>query len=509
MIYPNKSQYSEDSQRFNLIPVFREMRADFETPVSIFLKVNAKILLESVEQGENVGRFSFIALGKRVIIKMNGQELTIDEYNGEGVTASENFVLKNPLEKIREYFKDFTVPQYNGLPPFFGGAIGYLGYETLQYFEDVPVNHSSEYDTIPDGLLVVPEVVLVYDSVKRSVFVIALTMPGSNGCGSPETCYQEAVHRIEEICHTLSQPFIFSAAEPEAKLADSPFTVDVDANVNINYRMKKTDFLDAVNTCKDYIRAGDIIQVVFSQQFTMETSASPFELYRTLRVVNPSPYLFFLDFDDFCLIGSSPEVMVRVRDGEILLKPIAGTRERAETVAEDSSISRELLSDPKERAEHLMLVDLGRNDVGRVSAPGSVRVTDFMKVEKYSHVMHMVSTIKGELDKTFDVFDVIRACFPAGTLTGAPKIRAMEIISELETEKRGPYGGMIFNLGFNGNLDSCITIRTIILKDNIAYIQAGAGIVADSVPEKEYEETMNKAGALFDTIELTRTGGAA
>jgi anthranilate synthase component 1 len=337
--------------------------------------------------------------------------------------------------------------------------------------------------------MVVPGVVLVYDSVKRSVFIIALTSPNSDPAGS----HRSAVQRIEEICQSLEKPLHLQDSEPEVQAKKPPVT----------HRMEKQQFLAAVSRCKEYISQGDIIQAVLSQQFTVKTGAAPFEIYRTLRVLNPSPYLFFLDFDDFFLIGSSPEVMVRVQDGELLLKPIAGTRKRGRSIDDDDTAARELLADPKERAEHLMLVDLGRNDLGRVAAPGSVRVTDFMKVEKYSHVMHIVSTIKAQLDEHYDVFDVIRASFPAGTLSGAPKIRAMEIITELETLKRGPYGGMVFNLGFNGNLDSCITIRTILLKGNTAYIQAGAGIVADSDPEKEYLETLSKAGASIDAIALT------
>lgn len=493
MNYPGKTKYVEDSGSYNLIPVYREIRADFETPVSIFMKVDAKILLESVEQGENVGRFSIIALGKRLVIRLDGNRISITRYNGKGVTVAKEVQSGNPLEEVREYLRGFVVPDYEGLPSFFGGAIGYLGYETLRYFEEVPVRESEEHEDVPDGYMVVPEMVLVYDSVRRSVFVIALTEPQSYA--DPEACYLEAEQRIEEICQRLSQPMAFNETSPRDPLSAR--------DIGVMNRMEKPDFLEAVETCKKHIRDGDIIQAVFSQQFAVETGAEPFELYRTLRVLNPSPYLFFLDFEDFCLIGSSPEVMVRVQDGELLLKPIAGTRPRGETVAADHAVTGELLSDPKERAEHLMLVDLGRNDLGRVSTAGSVRVTDFMKIEKYSHVMHMVSTVEGQLDEQYDVFDVIRACFPAGTLTGAPKVRAMEIIAELETRKRGPYGGMIFNLGFNGNLDSCITIRTILLKDKTAVIQAGAGIVADSVPEREYEETVNKAGALLEAIRLT------
>jgi anthranilate synthase component 1 len=315
--------------------------------------------------------------------------------------------------------------------------------------------------------------------------------PGKN----PRLSYQEAVKKIDEISSALSKRLNYN--EPNAAPGEE---------ISVRFNMDKDVFLEKVETCKQNIMDGEIIQAVLSQKMLVETNISPFELYRTLRILNPSPYLFFLDFEKFCLVGSSPEVMVRIQNKEILLKPIAGTRQRGKSIAEDLALSRELIEDPKERAEHMMLVDLGRNDLGRVASPGSVEVTDFMAVEKYSHVMHIVSTIKAELDDAYDVFDVIKATFPAGTLTGAPKVRAMEIIAELEPDKRGPYGGMVFNLGFNGNMDSCIIIRTLILKDKLAIIQAGAGIVADSVPEKEYQESISKSQALMEAIRITKEG---
>ena len=491
VIYPDESKYIKDTKEYNVIPVFSEFRADFETPLSIFLKVKAKFLLESIERGENVGRYSFITIGKKSVIKIKGRNIEITEYERDEIFNQESTEQKNPLKKVREYFSRFKTPEYDGLPPFSGGAIGYLGYETVQYFEDIPTNDGDE--SIPDGFMIIPEVLVVYDSIKRSASVIVSTMPGKN----PGSSYQRALEMIDEVSVALSKPLLYK-----------PFLNESDDNISLHNHMEKEYFLECVKKCKDYIVNGEIIQAVFSQKFTLETDASPFELYRTLRILNPSPYLFFLDFDDFCILGSSPEVMVRVQNDEILLKPIAGTRERGTSMTEDNSIAKELIEDPKERSEHMMLVDLGRNDLGRVAVSGSVEVTDFMSIEKYSHVMHIVSTIKGILDKQFDVFDVIRATFPAGTLTGAPKVRAMENIAELEHDKRGPYGGMIFNLGFNGNMDSCITIRTIILKDKKVMIQAGAGIVADSVPEREYTETLNKAQALIDTIKSTNTGRA-
>jgi len=483
MVFPSKEQYLAESKSYTIIPVFKEIMADFETPLSIFHKTKAKFLLESIERGENVGRFSIVGLGRKSTITLNGQEVEIVENRDSQPVIVFKEKLKNPLEAVRKYFSSWKAPAYENLPPFYGGAIGYLGYETASYFEEIPV--LSNGTGIPDGLMVIPEVLLIYDSVKRSLFVIVTTSPGA----TPLKEYERALVRIADILTLLSHPL--SLNEKKEKHTEILLKPD----------MEKEEFLKRVNRCQQYISQGEIIQVVISQKFTARTEASPFEIYQKLRVVNPSPYLFFLDFDNFSLIGSSPEVMVKVQNKELLTRPIAGTRKRGVSLADDHQLASSLLADPKERAEHIMLVDLARNDLGRVARPGSVEVIDFMSVEKYSHVMHLVSTVKAELDEKYDVFDVIKAAFPAGTLTGAPKIRAMEIISEMEKSRRGPYGGMVFYLGFNGNFDSCITIRTILLKDGQATIQAGAGIVADSVAEKEYEETINKAAALFKTLE--------
>jgi anthranilate synthase component 1 len=482
MIFPDKKKYIDDARSFNVIPIFKEVPADFETPLSIFLKTKAKFLLESIERGENVGRYSMIGLGKKYLMRLTGTAIEVVEKKrkSEVKTCLE---LANPLEEVRRYFREWRAPDYEELPPFYGGAIGFLGYEAVRYFEGIPV--VEEGDGVPDGLLVIPEIILVYDSVKRSLYVIASTWPEE----APEQEYEKAVQKIEETSSMLSEPLVF-----KEKLAKSE-------KFPLQSSMERDDFLSSIVRCKDYIVEGDIIQVVISQKFSLETDVPPFAIYQKLRAINPSPYLFFLDFDDFYLIGSSPEVMVKIQNRELLIKPIAGTRKRGSSIAEDHQLARELLEDAKEKAEHIMLVDLARNDLGRVAKPGSVEVADFMTIEKYSHVMHIVSKVKAELDDQYDVFDVIRATFPAGTLTGAPKIRAMEIISELEHERRGPYGGMIFYLGFNGNLDSCITIRTILLKNGKATVQAGAGIVADSIPEREYEETVNKARALIQAIE--------
>ncbi|MCX6565722.1 MAG: anthranilate synthase component I [Candidatus Aminicenantes bacterium] len=482
MIVPNKQTFLRDAESFSVIPVSKEIRADFETPLSIFLKSGGMFLLESIERGEHVGRYSFIACGKKSEISIRDRRIVIREKNGDLKTVAEAS-LPNPLEELRRYFQSLKSPVYEHLPPFFGGAIGYFGYETVQYFEQIPtaVNDSS----IPDALLIIPETLLVYDSVKRSIFIITAVYPKKN----PEKEYEEAADRIESIERILSPPI--AAAAPR-RGGEKPV---------LRPETSPEKFKEGVEAGKKYIREGDIYQVVLSQRFAVDLDVDPFAVYQALRMINPSPYLFYLDFDEFTLIGSSPEVMVRKQNRELLIKPLAGTRPRGGTVAEDDLLARELLSDPKEKAEQIMLVDLARNDLGRLAKPGSVDVVDYMSVERYSHVMHIVSSVKAELAEPYDIFDVIRAVFPAGTLSGAPKIRAMEIISELEGTRRGVYGGMVCYLGFNGNFDSCITIRTILMQGKTAFIQAGAGIVADSVPENEYRESCHKAQALFQAIE--------
>jgi anthranilate synthase component 1 len=487
MILPDQDTYRRDALSFTVIPVAREIRADFETPLSLFLKCGGQFLLESIERGENVGRYSFIARGTKTRITLIGREIVIEDDSGRPPRRMTSNA--NPLDEVRDYMNALRSPTYEGFPPFFGGTIGYLGYEAIRYFENVPI--FPDTDGIPDGVLVIPEMLLVYDSVKRSLFLIALTFPSSD----PGRDYARALALIEETVRLLQRPLDLPAARPPGPLP------------RLMPETPKDAFLAGVETCKKHIRDGDIIQAVISQRFSAETDVPPFSIYQALRMINPSPYLFYLDFGGFQFVGSSPEVLVKVQNGELLTKPIAGTRPRGASLTEDTRLARELVADPKERAEHIMLVDLARNDLGRVAAPGSVEVTDFMAVEKYSHVMHLVSTVKAELDKAYDVFDVIRAVFPAGTLTGAPKIRAMEIISSVEGRRRGPYGGMVFYLGFNGSFDSCITIRTILVQGRRAVVQAGAGIVADSRPESEYEESVQKARALFQAIERAASGG--
>lgn len=488
MIYPDFNKLKELSIKYNLIPIYKEIRADFETPISLFIKLGGNILLESVEQGSNVGRYSIIGVGKKYEFIFCGRKITINKYESDQIKETQILERNNPLEIIKEFLINYKVAELDGLPPFYGGLIGYLGYEIIQYFEKIPIKEGDEY---PDGVLIIPEVIFVFDIVKRHVLGIML-IEVSNELME---LYNQYSLRLNDLCNKIDN----SILQKDAFFSDS--------KLKIKYNTKKDEFIKSIEKCKKYIIEGEIIQVVISQYMEIETRADPFLLYRTLRILNPSPYMFYLDFEKFQIIGSSPEVMVRVHNKEMMLKPIAGTRKRGSNLEEDEKIEKELINDPKEKAEHIMLVDLGRNDLGKVALPGSVKVTEYMTIEKYSHVMHIVSTIKAILDDRYDVFDVIKATFPAGTLTGAPKIRAMEIINEMEKYKRGPYGGMILNLGYNMNLDSCITIRTIILKDNVARIQAGAGIVADSNPENEYQETINKASALINAIEIAQKGG--
>lgn len=486
MIYPSKEQFADDARRFNLIPLSLETRADFETPLSLFQKVKGRFLLESVEQNGQVGRYSFIALGELARFELNSNKIRITAGGKD-----ESFTLDNPLEKVRDYFKTIRAPDYGDkLPPFYGGAIGYLSYETVSYFEKIEVNDKGRL--CPDGILIVPETLLAYDNMKRSVQIIESVPLAENEKNAAEV-YARSAEKLQGILAKISGNLTYESVAPFKDEKPEPQSLT-----------SEKDYQKGVEKVREFIAAGEIIQAVLSQRFSVATKAPAFEIYRSLRVLNPSPYLYYLDFGDFQIVGSSPEVMVKLKNGELLLKPIAGTRRRGSSVAEDEHLALDLIRDPKERAEHLMLVDLGRNDLGRVAVPGSVEVADYMAVEKYSHVMHIVSTIRALVDPTKDAFDVIRATFPAGTLSGAPKIRAMQILADLEPVARGPYGGMILNLGFSGNMDSCITIRTLVLKDGVATLQAGAGIVADSVPEKEMEECRNKAGALLAAIEDTR-----
>ncbi len=476
-----------------LVPVHRTIIADLDTPLTIFAKVAGSrshaFLFESMEGGEKWGRYSFIGLDPLVTFASSGDTVTMTNAAGDRDTRHGPV---DPLAGLRELLDSFNASNAPGLPRFYGGAVGFLGYDMVRFIEDLPDTRPPL--DIPDSTFMVPRLVLVHDSVRQKLTVICNVQAGD--AGGEQQLYADAVRRIEQVVLRLRGPVPEEFLKQGAPGRPHEFSSNMD----------EPSFAAMVDRAKEYILAGDIIQVVLSQRFHTRTGLQPLTLYRALRHINPSPYLFYLHLGEVVLIGSSPEILVRLEDGDIELRPIAGTRQRGATPAEDQALERELLADPKERAEHLMLVDLGRNDVGRVARSGSVSVSDLLVIERYSHVMHIVSGVHGELAPGLDQFDVLRACFPAGTVSGAPKIRAMEIIDELEPERRGPYAGAVGYFGFSGNMDFCITIRTFVMQGEDLWIQAGAGIVADSVPQKEYEETINKAKGLRRAVELAEQG---
>jgi len=498
MYYPSLKEFLELSNRGNIIPVYKEISADLDTPVSAFLKIKKDdyaFLLESVEGQEKIARYSFLGTKPSLVFKSKGKNI---EMIYPAKNTSRRFVTcKTPLDEIKAIMKDFKTVDIKGLPRFYGGLVGYIGYDMVRFFEDIPDKNPDDLK-LPDSVLVLTDTILVFDHVNHTIKIVSNTiLPGANTRISKinkEKIYRAAVKKIESI----HQDLIKSVSNKEMDNLQKMINPDSMGGVVSNYN--KSEFCSIVKKAKDYIKKGDIIQAVLSQRFKKKIGKAPFDIYRNLRGLNPSPYMFFLKLKNVTLIGSSPEMLVRCEEGRVETRPIAGTRGRGKTEKEDKKLEQELLNSTKEKAEHIMLVDLGRNDLGRVCQSGTVDVSEFMSVERYSHVMHLVTEVRGSLDKKYDVYDVLRACFPAGTVTGSPKIRAMEIIDELENVRRGPYAGCIGYLSFSHNLDTCITIRTIIIKDNLAYIQAGAGIVADSIPQKEYLESVNKAKALIEAI---------
>ena len=472
MYYPTLEEVKKLKNRGNLIPIYRELVADLETPVSAFLKINRggnSFLLESVEGGERIARYSFIGTEPYKIIKTSGRDKA------------------DPLPLIEQELDRYEIVPVSGLPRFSGGAVGYLAYETVTRFEELP---SPDADPLglPESLFMFVDTMLVFDHVTHRIKILSHARLD----GDIEEEYAKAVGRIEELADRLSQPLTQNQSSKTArKSINGP---------ELSSNFSREEFEQSVLKIKEYITDGEAIQVVLSQRLAQPTSVPPFEIYRALRSINPSPYMFFLDFKDFHIIGASPEILVRVEDGMVMTRPLAGTRPRGETPDEDNKLEQELKKDEKERAEHIMLVDLGRNDIGRVSQPGTVEVSELMEVERYSHVMHLVTHVQGKIRNDMSVIDALRACFPAGTVSGAPKIRAMQIITELEPEKRGPYAGAAGYFSFSGNMDMAIAIRTMVVSKGIAYTQAGCGIVYDSVPEREYEETMSKARALLKAI---------
>ena len=477
MYYPTLEEVKKLARHGNLVPVYYEMMADLETPVSAYLKVargNYSFLLESVEGGERLARYSFIGTEPSLILS----------------TGTENRT--DPLFLIEEEFKQFKLVPVGGLPRFHGGMVGYLSYEVARHFEKLP---SPENDPLglPESVFMLADTILVFDHLTHKIKVVS----HAHLNGSVEKAYQEATDKIDSLVQRLRQPI----AVETPPITSTKY--DVTSNIS------PTEYAAIVSRAKEYIYNGDIIQAVMSQRFARQTEASPFAIYRALRSINPSPYMYYLQLDDCHIVGASPELLVRVEDGIVSNHPIAGTRPRSKDTAQDKALEEELRNDEKERAEHLMLVDLARNDIGRISEPGTVTVTQLMDIERYSHVMHLVSHVQGKLRGEFSQYDALRACFPAGTVSGAPKIRAMEIIAELEPDRRGPYAGAVGYFDFSGNLDTAIAIRTIVIKNGVAYVQAGAGIVADSVPEKEYQESVNKAQALLSAIAQAEKNHAA
>lgn len=491
MYEPSFAEFADMAQRGNLIPVYREILADVETPVSVLMKLQEKdhvYLLESVEGGEKWGRYSFLGTDAGVVFQVRGAEIIITE-KGRVTKKPHN---GNPLQYLRDMLGRYNPVTVPGLPRFYGGAVGYFGYDMVRYFEKLPQCPPDDLG-LDEAIFIISDSMMIFDNVRHTIKVVACAF--TEDADSLEGAYGASCRKIEEMIKILSMPVTHQ--EKDAQDA---------GDVSFTAGMTRDQYEAVVEKAKEYITAGDVIQVVLSQRFQTTCQSNPVDLYRALRFINPSPYLFYLKLNGITLIGSSPEVMVRLEEQTMELRPIAGTRKRGKTEQEDRQLSDELLSDEKERAEHVMLVDLGRNDLGRVAQTGSVQVNQYMVVEKYSHVMHLVSNVRGQLAKGRDAFDVLAATFPAGTLTGAPKIRAMEIIDELEPLKRGAYGGAVGYFSFNGNMDFCITIRTILVKDDKIYIQAGAGIVYDSIPEKEHQESVNKARAMLQAVRLAASG---
>jgi anthranilate synthase component 1 len=476
------------SRGYNLIPVCREIPADLETPVSAFLKIERgdhSFLLESVRGGEKWSRYTFLGTEPSLVLRARGQHFEMIR-PGRAVEVRR---VEDPFEALRLELQRFRAPEIEGLPRFFGGAVGFLAYDIVRFFERLP-NQPRDDLNVPDLSMMLTGTLLVFDNVRQTIKVIANA--ALEDSLSPQAAYRGANDRIDEMVARLA------ALPPLPLLDDSAPNRSVPTTISSNQTREGYQLM--VLAAKEYIAAGDIIQVVPSQRFEAPLKVHPFNLYRSLRTINPSPYMFYLKLGDHTLVGASPEVMVRLEGREITLRPIAGTRPRGLTEADDLALERELLADPKERAEHVMLVDLGRNDVGRVAEIGSVEVTELMVVERYSHVMHIVSNVRGKLREGADAFDAFRATFPQGTLSGAPKIRAMEIIDELEPVRRGVYGGAVGYFSFTGNMDTAIALRTMLIKNDKVYIQAGGGVVADSDPQAEYEESVNKAKAMVNAL---------
>jgi len=503
MPQPDFDSFSQLATQYDFVPVYRRLLSDTLTPVTAFAALDTggpSCLFESVIGGEKVGRYSFLAANPIKRVFATGNELAVVVGDQPAVTTR----VDDPLVALREHLGS-TVAPIAALPPFIGGAIGYAGYDVVRYTENLP--HAPADDRgLPDLDFSFYHSLCIFDHVGKTITIVTL----ASGTGAdPQQSYDEAVARLDRITAQLSSPPKFELAElPDSRATDVAQTGNATSRpssqpLEITSNFSRQSFCDAVRKCVGYIHAGDIFQVVPSQRFAIQTDVEPLEIYRSLRVINPSPFMFFVRTGQAVLVGCSPEIMCRVANRVVTVRPLAGTRRRGKTEAEDRELELELLSDPKERAEHVMLVDLGRNDVGRVAKFGTVELTEVMVVERYSHVMHISSEVQGVLRDDLDAFDAIKACLPAGTVSGAPKVRAMQVIDEIEPHRRGPYGGAVGYFDYRGNMDTCIALRTMVIKDGIVHVQAGCGVVADSDPDAEYEETVNKAKALIHAIEVT------
>jgi anthranilate synthase component I len=516
MFSPSLEEFVKLAGQGNLIPVTRRILADIETPLSAYRKIRGpgeSFLFESVEGGEHLGRYSFVGCNPRAVIKQTANRVVVTEggklveeftieskllspSGGPGMAAQdERNSVRDGLDVVERVMKKYRPVTLPGLPRFTGGAVGFIGYEFIHDVEPIVPRPTHDELRTPTMYFIVADQLLVFDRVAQTITV--LVNAALDEAASPAEAYENAVEEIERLISLLEQPSEHHPVSVPGEVPSIPFTSNV----------AREKFLANVTASKKHITAGDIIQVVGSQRFSIETSASPVDVYRAARSVNPSPYMFLLELDGFSLVGASPEIHVRCEDNKVEIRPIAGTRRRGRAADEDAALEKELLADPKERAEHVMLVDLARNDIGRVCDFGSVQVKDLMIIERYSHVMHIVSSVEGKLSADKTNYDLMRATFPAGTVSGAPKIRAMQIISELEGTTRGPYAGCVGYFSFNGNLDTCITIRTALLKDGKAYVQAGGGWVNDSEPEAEFQETVNKSKAMLKAVALAETFG--
>ncbi len=504
---PNFDTFRSLAQDGRLVPVYRRMLSDTLTPVTAFHRIDdggTACLFESVVGGERVGRYSFLAATPFLQVTARGEEVTIrhetatrgagSQRSGPPFSSTERLTSANPLDEVRQRLSTLRAVHLPELPPFCGGAVGYMGYDVVRYVENLPSPPPDDRN-LPDLSLAFYDRMIIFDNIYKCLMVVA--MARLDRFADPRQAYDDAVDRVDEWVDRLSTPR--GGLVPVDTWDDG----DPEQELSVRSNFEQSEFEKAVRRCVEYIQAGDIFQVVLSQRMEVPITAPPLEIYRTLRVVNPSPFMFFLRTPEVTLVGSSPEILCRVVDREVTVRPLAGTRPRGRDAAEDQRLAEELLTDPKERAEHVMLVDLGRNDVGRVAEFGSVQLSDVMSIERYSHVMHITSNVTGRLAEGRDAFDALQASLPAGTVSGAPKVRAMEIIDELEPHRRGPYAGAVGYWDYSGNMDTCIALRTMVVQGHKAYVQAGAGIVADSVPSQEYQETQNKARGLLKAIAMT------